>query len=275
MFNLTAYVQTDGKIKVQTLDTFYDTAESYDISEFIDTETSSVEFGIPYQEIAFRYADPKTFLSINFKELFNKTFGNLENTTVDSPEVQTTNRGDKYVVKLPFGKMLYERLNDINDSSSTPFQYGYCTDKDQNPINVQPLILAIENINVTTADRLSFQDGSGTGTPAGLTSNTLQGLLYDVNGTKYSINFGEEVDEFSGVPIENSLFYEYYRNYIVDTFNPRRRLTKLTAYLPLKILLNYSLADTFVINGKQYKINSINTDFTTGKSELELLNILR
>jgi len=39
-------------------------------------------------------------------------------------------------------------------------------------------------------------------------------------------------------------------------------------------LLKYTLADTFRINGKDYKINSINTDFMTGKSDLELLNIL-
>ena len=270
MFNLTAYVQDDGKIKVQTLDTFYDTSTDYDISEFVDSKESNVDFAIPYQEIAYRFPEPSTFLAINFKEINNKNFANLENTTVSSPGVETTNRGNKYVVQVPFGKMLYERLKDINNGALTPFQYGYCTDKDQNPTNIQPLIFINENVDVST-DKLSFQDGVNSSTADGLTSynrpcNVLSGT------TKYSINFGEEIDEFSGEAIENSLFYTYYRNYIIDVFNERRRLTKLTAYLPLRVLLNYTLADTFIVNGKRYKINSITTDFMTGKSELELLN---
>jgi hypothetical protein len=270
MFNLTAYVQDDGKIKVQTLDEFYDTSTDYDVTEFVDSKESSVDFAIPYQEIAYRFPEPKTFLAINHKELFNYQFGNQENTTTVSQDVQTTNRGNKYVVDVPFGKMLYERLNDINGGSQTPFQYGYCTDKEQNPTNIEPLIFINENVNVST-DKLSFQDGVSNGTADGLTSynrpcNVLSGT------TKYSINFGEEIDEFSGEAVENSLFYTYYRNYIIDVFNERRRLTKLTAYLPLRVLLNYTLADTFIVNGKRYKINSITTDFMTGKSELELLN---
>ncbi len=270
MFNLTAYVQDDGKIKVQTLDTFYDTSTDYDISEFVDSKESNVDFAIPYQEIAYRFPEPSTFLAINFKEINNKNFADLENTTVSSPGVETTNRGNKYVVQVPFGKMLYERLKDIDSGAQTPFQYGFCTDKDQNPTNIQPLIFINENVDVST-DRLSFQDGVNSNTADGLTSynrpcNVLSGT------TKYSINFGEEIDEFSGEAVENSLFHTYYRNYIIDVFNERRRLTKLTAYLPLRVLLNYTLADTFIVNSKRYKINSITTDFMTGKSELELLN---
>ena len=51
-------------------------------------------------------------------------------------------------------------------------------------------------------------------------------------------------------------------------------LTKVTAYLPLKILLNFTLADRFDINGQRYKINSIKTNLQDGKSEIELLNEL-
>jgi hypothetical protein len=55
-------------------------------------------------------------------------------------------------------------------------------------------------------------------------------------------------------------------------FDVTNRLTKLTAYLPLRILLNYTLADRFNISGTTYKINSIKTNMLTGKSDLELLN---
>lgn len=269
MFNLTAFVQDDGKIKVTTLDDFYDSGNEYDISEFIDVSNSQVNFAIPYQEIAFRFQKPSTFLAINFKELFNKTFGDLENTTTESPDVQTTNRGNKYVVQLPFGKMLYERLDDLDTGTQSKMVYGYCVDKDQNPTNIQPLILSITNTSLTNSEKLSFYNGISTGQADGLSFYNRPANTFS---TQQSLHFGEEIDEFSGLAEDDSLFENYYKNYIVDTFNQQRRLTKVSAYLPLRILLNYTLADRFIINGRSFRINSIKTNLKSGKSELELLN---
>lgn len=272
MFNLTAYVQNDGKIKVMTLDDFYDSGTDYDISEFVDSTESEVDFAIPYQEIAFRFQEPNTFLAVNFKELFNKTFGDLENTTTESPDVQTTNRGNKYVVQLPFGKMMYERLNDTDTGNQTEIGYGYCVDKDQNPTNIKPLILNITNeTNLPYDERLSFYNGTSTGTAARLTQYNRPSNTYS---TAQSFHFGEEVDEYFGYAEDDSLFENYYKNYIVDTFDQKRRLTKVKAYLPLRILLNYTLADRFIINNRKFKINSIQTDLKTGLSNIELLNEL-
>lgn len=271
MFNLTAYVQNDGKIKVTTLDNFYSEGGSYDISRFVDVNESNVNFSIPYQEIAFRFKKPNTFLGINFKEINNKVFGDLESTTASSPDVQTTNRGSKYVVELPYGKMIYERLNDLDDGTQSPMQYGYCTDKDQNPVNIDPLILNITNETLTSAHYLSFYNGVSTGTAAGLTTYNRPSNTY---GTSQSLNFGEEVDEYTGAAEDDSLFENYYKNYIVDTFSQKRRLFKVKAYLPLNILLNYQLNDVFIVNGREYIINSISTNLLTGESNLELLNKL-
>jgi hypothetical protein len=174
-------------------------------------------------------------------------------------------------VQLPFGKMIYERLNDLDDGTQSLMQYGYCTDKDQNPINIDPLILNITNETLTTGHYLSFYNGTSTGTAAGLTTYNRPSNTY---GTSQSLNFGEEVDEYTGLAEDDSLFENYYKNYIVDTFNAQRRLVKVKAYLPLRILLNYQLNDIFIINNREYIINSIKTNLETGKSELELLNKL-
>ena len=272
MFNLTAYVQNDGVIKVLTLDDFYASGIEYDISKYIDVNESEVNFSIPFQEIGFRFQKPDTFLAFNFSEINNKVFGDIENTTTTQTEVQTTNRGGKYVVTLPFGKMLYERINDDITSNTTPFQYGYCVDKDQSPVNIKPLIMAIENEDCSS-DKLSFYNGVSSGTADGLSTYNRPSNVFDAT-TNQSLNFGSEIDEYTGTVENNSLFYTYYRNYIVDTFNPKRRITKVTAYLPLNILLNYKLADVFVINNQKYIINSIKTNLQDGKSEIELLNVL-
>jgi hypothetical protein len=95
-----------------------------------------------------------------------------------------------------------------------------------------------------------------------------------MSGTQ-NINFYAEVNEYTGLnDFTDTLFEVFYKNYITSVFNPKNRITKVSAYLTMKILLNYSLADRFIIGDHQYKINSITTNFKNGKSEIELLNDL-
>jgi hypothetical protein len=260
MFNLTAFFQTDGKIMVQTLDSYYAGGNNYDISEYIDISESSVDFAPPYQEIAFRNVEQKTFLAVNFEEINNETFGDLENSTTVSG-INQTDRGSKYVIQTPFEKMLFERLTD------TTIQYGYSVDKDQQPINPDPLLFV--NVPTTSSNNpISFIDGASSGQANSITSYNRPSNSSTLN----TINFNSEIDEFTLEVKSNSLFQNNYFNYISGVFNPKRRMTMLTAYLPLKILLKYSLADTFIINGNSYNINSITTNLQSGKSELQLFN---
>ena len=74
------------------------------------------------------------------------------------------------------------------------------------------------------------------------------------------------------VELENTLFETYYKTYISDVFDSKNRLTKISAFLPAKLLIKLTLADRLIINEKKYKINSITTNMKNGKSEIELLN---
>ena len=75
-FNLTAYVENDI-IKVETLDSFYEsgrgsnssTEEAYDITKYIDVNTSSVDVPLIYNDILFKFKDTKTFLANKFGEI--------------------------------------------------------------------------------------------------------------------------------------------------------------------------------------------------------------
>ena len=89
---------------------------------------------------------------------------------------------------------------------------------------------------------------------------------------RQSLKFSSEKDEWDLVTTRNVLFNNYHKNYISNVFDESNRLKKISAYLPLRILYKYTLADRFVYSGKSYKINSIETDFYTGKSEIELIN---
>jgi hypothetical protein len=94
---------------------------------------------------------------------------------------------------------------------------------------------------------------------------------------QYTLNFDNEIDEWNFTDYDgetNSLFKKFYKTYIEDAFNAKKRIFKLTAHLPNSVLLNYKLNDRFQIGDKVFTINSINTNLKTGESKLELLNVL-
>jgi len=88
-----------------------------------------------------------------------------------------------------------------------------------------------------------------------------------------NLNYSLEINEYTGdSTFTGTLFEEEYKTYIRDVFSARRRITKVSAFMPLKVLYDLQMNDYMTIGQQSYKINSITTDLTNGKSSLELLN---
>ena len=82
------------------------------------------------------------------------------------------------------------------------------------------------------------------------------------------------INEYTGLTnFTGTLYNNYYSTYIINLFLEKSRIFKVTAYLPLSIVLNYTLADILVINGKQYRINSLNINLINNKTKIELITI--
>ena len=284
MFNLIAYIE-GGIVVVKDLDTFYanqSTDSPYDITKYIDVNSSTIDSALPFREVDFSYKGLKTFLAKKHEQLFSEEWGTEEYSGVDS----TIFSNDIFKVEVPFEHMKFERLIDSNTSILTDIQYGYSVDDNQQSYIGQPLVFYIDlkTLPTTPVDkRISFVDAVNTvnNVPNVATSHipissyytpANSDLKYSQVEDRQSIHFSSESDEWELTTTNETLFNNYHKNYISSVFNKSNRLTKVTAYLPLRILLKYTLADRFVIAGKSYKINSIETDFYTGKSEIELLN---
>ena len=276
MFNLTAYIErNETQITVKTLDEFYanPTASSpYDITKYIDVNKSQVNIALPYRKINFRHEDTKTFLAAKHTQLFGETWGEAQFDFGEKLD------GSIYNLKTPFAQMKYERLINANTSLVTSAQWGWSVDDNQEPHLGKPLLFY--PIKITSGNQIAFLN-SATSQNSITTYNVPSNSVALSSATSsYNMNFNAEQNEWGAlenpadIGFTNSLFEAYYKNYITSVFNPSNRITKVTAYLPLKILLNYTLADRFIIGGNSYKINSIKTNFKTGKSELELLNDL-
>ena len=272
MFNLTAYLD-NGIVVVKTLNSFYATSNVYDITEYITTDTKSVNVALPYKQIEFGYEDTKQLLALKHNQQFNYEWGTeLFN---ESPEID----GEIYKVTLPFSHFKYERLYDINGNVLKNIQWGYSATDNFNaatgnyesslckPLLFYPIL--------QTGVSMSFKPT--TSTHQEITSYILPSNSRSLSsGTSTSnINFKAELNEWTGTNnFTGTLFDLYYKDYITQVFNPKNRLTTLKAYLPLSVLLNFKLNDRMKIVDRLFIINKITTNLTTGESTLELLNEL-
>ena len=264
MFNLITYVNDSGTYVVDTLDNFYGAGIDYDISQYVDVSKSSVGVSLPYKEVVFKYDDTSTFFAENHLQLFNYEWGTEEYK--DNEKLD----GDTYTLSVPFNHSKYERLIDLNTSTNTDIQWGYFTDDNGDSYVGSPLLFYPILI---TGTAISYRQTATT--HQSLPSYIIPSNSQSVTSASQNINFKKELNEYnSGTDYPATLFQTYYSNYIGDVFNIRNRLTKIKAYLPLKVLLNYNLSDRFIVNGYKYKINNINTNLLTGESSIELLNEL-
>ncbi len=280
MFNLTAFVNDLGIIVVRTLDSYYAAGSQtpINIDKYLDTKTSKVNVALPFKEINFSYKGLGTLLAKQFEQIFNSGWGSisykLDNRIYDAPT-------ENYKVELPFEHMQYERLYDINPSgtgASTTFQYGYFVDDNFEPYYGEPLLF-YPILNNGTSIRIRDEETTDEDdiTRYFIPSNS---LALDCATSKVNIHFQNEINEYTareaGDPtcFTDTLFETKYKTYIQDVFNEKRRLIKVTAFLPMKVYYNLQLNDLIQLGQDSYKINSLTTDLTTGKTEFELLNTI-
>ena len=257
LFNLTAYKE-NGIIVVRSLQDFYNTGTTYDITEFVEVDKSSIGKLMQFKEVDFKFKSKEYFLAKASDEIQDDDFGNL---TYGNEEFD----GKAYKIEVDFEKMMYERLNDTSGVLTNVTQ-GSLLDSNLEPTIGAPLLLYCRNTN---ADEEIFWNGTTEITNYKRPSNSNVSFFTSGN----TLNFGGEMDENSLAFNSNSLFKKNYLNYITSIFNKQARKTKVTAYLPLRILLKYQLNDTFIIANKSYRINTIKTNLLTNKTDLELFNV--
>jgi hypothetical protein len=275
MFNLTAYVDDVGTIVVKTLDSYYAASTTvYNIDKYLDTTTSKVDIALPFKEIFFRFKGLGTILAEKYNQINNIEWGTEKYTPTNT---QFTTPSESYKVEVPFEHMMFERLPDVDTFTNTEILYGVCIDDNSEPYIGEPLIFYREFTPFGPTQTPIALKETEASAPVEITTYNMPSnswSLYPATSTS-NINFSNEFNEYTlSTDFTGTLFNNYYLNYIKDVFNEKRRLTKVTAYLPMKVYYNLQLNDLIEIGQDSYKINSMKTDLTTGKTEFELLNTI-
>ena len=273
MFNLVVYKQPDESIITQRAPFWSNIGTAYDITKYVDMRQSTVERLFQYKEMEFRFKSKKSFLVQFSDEIQGIPF---------SEEIYPANQtsqfdGGVYKVEVPFEKMMYERLTNNLTGDLSYIQQGAMLNKKFEPTIGAPLLF-IPELQANTNSELVMIDVSylfNPITPAfyNKPSQLFPFPPYAAPQGRSSLNFGIEADEWTGTSEGTSnLFSDGYLDYTEAVFNINARLLKVTAYLPLSIITKYQMNDTFVINNKPYRINSIKTNLLTNKTNLELYN---
>jgi len=281
MFNLTAYVNFDEKIVVQTLDDYYAGGETQNLTEYIKTDEHLVSNTLPFNEIDFEYVDSKTFLATQFKNLNNRKYGELKYRS-------NIKSGKDYKVEPPFEHILYERLsNQAGTQSMQRIQYGAYVDEKFEPVIGKPLLFYGVYNQYSSGAKINFIDSTRpaddslpiAGTQTAVSDYWMPHNAPTIGNTstapRYNLNFGSEINSYDLTDFggnNKSLFQLYYQNYITRIFNNRTRLYKFSAILPLGIILKLTLDDKIIINDRTYTINKMSIKLQSGETSFELLN---
>lgn len=267
LYNLVIIPTSATEFTLKTLDTWYEEGEIHDISEFEGRSDTEIERPEIYREISFMFEDPDTLLAKEFAETNPTPYGDLGTKILASDGSNLD--GDEFEIEVPFEQMVYERLNDLDDDTATNIVYGLSLDSSLSRTFPKAHLLYTRQINIST-NPIYLVDETGT-------ANTVDTTAYmpshvESSSKLYSTTFGAEIDEHSNTTIQNSLFYNFYRDYITDIFSVNRRLYKLTAKLPVWLLHILKLNDKLIIGTDRYIINSMTTEVNSGMVNFELLN---
>ena len=268
-FNLVVVPTAPSTYDIEPLDTWYSEGTTREISEYVDTEEVSIKKAPLYRRLNFSYNETEAVLGEQYRLQNDIGYGDLR--------ADFNFDGEEFDVEVGFDNMLFERLTDtyVNGVGLTEINVGQCITRELEPYIGQPIIFyAAGNLRVDSAYHWSYTE---MGTNPSAIEKTDMWLISNVNNltaetvTK-TLNFGTEIDPYLLQGFSQGLYQSYWSDYITDLYDASRRVFTYKAQLPLGIMLNLKNNDKLTILERNYIINSIKLNLTTGEASLELLN---
>lgn len=265
MFNLVIEPTSRTKFLVEPLDDWYALGTNHDITQYTDTTSLKVTKPELYKRISLKYQESDTYEMRNHR---------LTNGGVGYGDIRAdfTFDGGELTAQNAFEIMRYQKLDDLSNGV-TNFLVGKSIDKEGDPYIGAPVIFySPSTLNITTYP-IGFLDETGRTTTA---SNQVY-LCANINNrvaasVTQMLTYGLEVDPLHEQSFVQTLYNQFWEDYITDLYSESRRVYSLKARLPTKVLTALRLNDKLDISGRRYIINQVKVNLTTNEATLELLN---
>jgi len=254
MFNLTAFSYDETTYTLEQLENWYYQGNIKDYSGYCVSDFDFERIK-PYKKVNFNYEKSESILNKSYSDAYQKEYGDLS--------YPFNTDGSDYSVKLPFENIIFNKF------SGTNLQVGYAVKTDYTAYVPKPIILyQYENASCN----FYFNDGA---TINNITNYNVMGQDVDYENQMHTLNFGVEFSSYTLNTVSNTLFKDYYFDYLNNLYSLKSRMVKVSMRLPYSELLSLRLNDRIVIRDKRYIINSFTTDLDTFESKFELIQDFR
>ena len=273
MYNL-VLVPNGAAFLLQPLEEWYAAGTQQNFQTYFDITEYAVNRPPLYREIEFKYQDTEQILGYQHLKTNNTGFGDLR--------AFFNFDGEPFNVEVPFECPLFERLtNEATGNLTNVLVYKSITSEADENGNFNPylgapiLFYGYFDAYSLAGNTVMFVDADG------VTKRTVSTAWYANTSNRYSsaaasdsICFGADIDPYHLQTVAQSLYQEYWEDYITDLYSKRRRLVQVDAVLPIGKIITLDLKNEVIWNNERYRINSAQVNMTTGKATFELLNVV-
>lgn len=265
MFNLVIEPTSRTAFNIEPLDDWYSSGSTYEITEYVDTTSQKINKPELYKRISFKYQEADSYPMRAYRETNGgRGYGDLN--------ADFTFDGGELITESTFEIMKYQKLDDLNNGNVN-FLVGKSIDKEGKSYIGSPVIFYSSG----TLDITSYPIGFVDETERTTTATNQVYLCANVNNTTAEdvtqmLTFGQEVDPLHEQSYTQTLYNQYWEDYVTDLYSISRRLYSMKAILPYSITSRLKMNDKLDINGKRYIINQMKINLRTEEADIELLN---
>ena len=265
MFNLVIEPTSRTKFIIEPLDDWYALGSNYDITDHVDISSEKVTRPELYKRLSFNYQEAGSYIEEAYRNTNGGVgYGDLRaDFTFDGGELNT---------ESTFELMKYQKLDDPSNGVVN-FLVGKSIDKEGDPYIGEPVIFySSATLNISSYP-IGFLDETGLTTTA---SNQVY-LCANINnrtasGVTQMLTYGLNVDPLHEQSFSQTLYNQFWEDYITDLYSTSRRVYSMKAILPFKVAAQLRMNDKLDISGRRYIINQIKINLRTDEATLELLN---
>lgn len=269
MFNLTIDAQNSTTFTIEPLDDWYASGSEYDITKYTDISSHQVSRPDLYRRIEFKYKEANS-LAMRSHRLQNGGigYGDLRaDFSFDGGELSN---------ETTFELLRFDKLIDQDTSTPVDFLIGKSIDQELKPYIGEPIIFYSNGTLDISSNPVGFLDETGlTPSPADpLVQCVFIGNIDNqvTDNVTQMLSFGLEIDPYHEQAFAQTLYGEFWEDYVTDLYSTSRRVYKFKSILPMKIIYSLNMNDKLIISGKRYVISEINLNLRTREAEMELLN---
>ena len=269
MFNLTIQSTSATQFTIEPLDDWYADGTTYDITEYTDIASSNVRKPDLYRRLKLEHQVADSVAMRQHR---------LQNGGVGYGDLRAdfTFDGGELTNQTSFELLRFDKLVDANTGNSVDFLIGKSIDKDLEPYIGAPMIFYSNGQLDISGSPIGFLDETGlTPSPA----DPMNACMFIANvdnstaaGVTQMLTFGLEIDPYHEQAFNQTLYGEFWQDYVTDLYSTSRRVYKYKAILPMTTIYRLKMNDKLVISGKRYIINEVNLNLRTREATLELLN---